>query len=73
MIAYWSRQLQKAERNFSTIEKEALAAVAAIKVFYPYLYGFEFKLGTDHNPLTSLKSLRDVGGGHRVSLGGLSH
>ena len=62
VIAYWSRQLQKAERNYSTIEREALAAVAAIKEFYPYLYAFHFKLVTDHNPLTSLKGLKDIGG-----------
>ena len=62
VIAYWSRQLQKAERNYSTIEKEALAAVAATKEFYPYLYGFHFKLVTDHNPLTSLRGLKDIGG-----------
>ena len=62
VIAYWSRQLTKAERNYSTIEREALAAVGAIKEFYPYLYGFSFKLVTDHNPLTSLKGLKDTGG-----------
>ena len=49
VIAYWSRQLNKPERNYSTIEREALAAVAAIKEFYPYLYGFPFTLITDHN------------------------
>ena len=62
VISYWSRQLSKPERNYSTIEREALAAVAAIKEFYPYLYGFSFTLVTDHNPLTALKSLKDVGG-----------
>ena len=62
VICYWSRQLTKAERNYSTVEREALAAVAAIKEFYPYLYGFSFTLVTDHNPLTSLKGLKDVGG-----------
>ena len=62
VICYWSRQLQKAERKYSTIEREALAAVSAVKEFYPYLYGFSFKLITDHNPLTSLKGLKDVGG-----------
>lgn len=62
VIAYWSRQLTKAERNYSTIEREALAIVAAAKEFYPYLYGFHFKVVTDHNPLTSQRELRDVGG-----------
>ena len=62
VICYWSRQLQKAERKYSTIEREALAAVSAFEEFYPYLYGFSFKLITDHNPLTLLKGLKDVGG-----------
>ena len=62
VIAYWSRQLTKAERNYSTIEREALAIVSAIKEFYPYLYGFRFTLVTDHNPLTSLKGIKDIGG-----------
>ena len=62
VIAYWSRQLQRAERNYSTIEREALAVVASIKEFYPYLYGFPFTVVTDHNPLTSLKGLKDTGG-----------
>ena len=62
VICYWSRQLTKSERSYSTTEKEALAAVSAVKEFYPYLYGFSFKLVTDHNPLTSLKGLKDVGG-----------
>eukprot|EP00731_Ephydatia_muelleri_P012792 Em0007g102a len=62
VIAYWSRQLNKAERNYSTIEREALGAVAAIKEFFPYLYGRRFTLLTDHNPLTSLRGLKDTGG-----------
>ena len=62
VVAYWSRQLQKAERNYSTIEREALAVVSGIKEFYPYLYGFCFTVVTDHNPLTSPKGLKDTGG-----------
>ena len=62
VVSYWSRQLTKPERNYSTIEREALAVVGAIKEFYPYLYGFSFRLVTDHNPLTSLRDIKDVGG-----------
>ena len=62
VICYWSRQLTKPERGYSITEKEALAAVSAVKEFYPYLYGFPFKLITDHNPLTSLKGIKDVRG-----------
>ena len=62
VIAYWSRQLKPAEQKYSTIEQDALAAVSAIKDFYPYLYGHPFTLMTDHNPLTSLKNLKDFGG-----------
>ena len=62
VVSYWSRQLTKPERNYSTIEREALAVVGASKEFYPYLYGFSFRLVTDHNPLTSLRDIKDVGG-----------
>ena len=62
VISYWSRQLTKLERNYSTIQQEALAVVGALKEFYSCLYGFKFTLITDHNPLTSLKDLKDTGG-----------
>ena len=62
VVAFWSRQLNKAERNYSTIEREALAVVAGIKEFFPYLYGRPFTVYTDHNPLTSLRGLKDTGG-----------
>eukprot|EP00731_Ephydatia_muelleri_P020539 Em0013g266a len=62
VIAYWSWQLHKAERQYSTVEKEAHAAVSAVKEFHPYLDGFPFTLITDHNPLVSLKGLKDIGG-----------
>ena len=39
-----------------------MAAFGAIKEFYPYFYGFPFTLIADHNPLTSLKGIKDTGG-----------
>ena len=61
VVAYWSQQLDKFQWSFSIIEREALAVVSAVKEFYPYLYGFHFRIVTDHNPLTNLTGLQDVG------------
>ncbi|KAL5510162.1 hypothetical protein EMCRGX_G005657 [Ephydatia muelleri] len=72
MIAYRSRKLNKAECNYSTIEREALGAVAAIKEFFPYLYGRWFTLLMDHNPLMSLRGLKDTVPKPQAPLGTLS-
>ena len=63
-VVYWSRQLNKANKIILRREiiREALAMVAAIKEFYPFLYGRPFTLYTDHNSLTSLHGLKDTGG-----------
>lgn len=55
-IAFASRTLNKAETNYSTIEKEALAIIWAIRKYKPYLFGNQFKLFTDHKPLTFIKT-----------------
>lgn len=53
-VHFASRTMKPAEVNYSTIEKELLAVVFALKVFRPYLLGKHFTLNTDHAPLVWL-------------------
>lgn len=51
-VAYASRSLNNAEKNYSQLDKEALSIIFAIQKFHKYLYGNTFCLQTDHKPLT---------------------
>ncbi|KAL8580573.1 hypothetical protein ACOMHN_058016 [Nucella lapillus] len=57
-VSYASKKLSDAEKRYHTIEQECLAVVWGIRKFYPYLYGREFILESDHNPLMYLHRIR---------------
>ncbi|XP_063245210.1 uncharacterized protein LOC134546356 isoform X1 [Bacillus rossius redtenbacheri] len=53
-IAFASRTLSEAEKNYSQLDREALAIVFGVKKFCQYVYGRKFCLVTDHQPLTHI-------------------
>ncbi|BHF82699.1 hypothetical protein SprV_0802583800 [Sparganum proliferum] len=53
-IMHTARSLTKTGRNYSQIEKEALAMIFAVQRFHLFLFGRPFTLHTDHQPLKFL-------------------
>jgi len=47
-VAYANRVLAKAERNYSSIERELTAIVWGCKQFRQYIWGRKFTIVTDH-------------------------
>ncbi|MFO0005599.1 MAG: Ty3/Gypsy family RNase HI domain-containing protein, partial [bacterium] len=58
-LGFFSKKLSKSEVNYSTFDRELLAAVSGIKNFRTRLEGRPFELWTDHKPLIFAR--------HRVS------
>ena len=60
-VAYASRALTQAERNYSVIQCKCLAVVYETKQLHHYLLGRPFTVLTDHAPLQWL-SAQKIGG-----------
>lgn len=59
-VSYFSRKLDCHQRNYSTVEKEMLAIVLALKHFDVYVdNGKPITIFSDHNPLVFLNKIKD--------------
>lgn len=61
-IAYSNRTLLEREKKYAVIESECLSIVWAIETIKYYLYGKEFVLQTDQQPLTYLRNMKNGNG-----------
>ena len=61
-IAYFSKRLSSAERNYAASEIECLAVVRAVDQFAIHLLGKPFVIMTDHKALTSLLTSKRLNG-----------
>ena len=62
VVAYFSRTLSPAERNYCVTRRELLAVLTAVRHFHSYLYGSQFTIRTDHASLQWLHNLKDPEG-----------
>jgi hypothetical protein len=66
--AYYSKMLNKAEKNYCVTQRELLAIVRTLEHFHKYLYKQEFHLRTDHSALMWLLSFKNPEGQTRCCI-----
>ncbi len=59
-IAYASRSLTPAEKNYHTTDLKCLAIIWSVKHFHKYLINRLFKIFTDHSALKSLQKISEL-------------
>ena len=60
VLGFASVTFNKAQLNYSTIERELCALRFGIKTFRAFLYGVDFVLNTDHMPLIHLFNMKII-------------
>ena len=53
-IAYASRSMTSAQKNYAVIEKELLAVLFGCERFHHYIYGNKITVMSDHKPLENI-------------------
>ncbi|KAI2647622.1 Retrovirus-related Pol polyprotein from transposon 17.6 [Labeo rohita] len=61
-VCYFSKKVNESQRRYSTVEKEALALLLALRHFDVYLSAnpFPVPVYTDHNPLVFLSRMKNL-------------
>jgi hypothetical protein len=62
VVAYASRSLTKAEKNYSATDLECRGVLFAVNQFRPYIYGRKFQMETDHKALIWLLGTKHSNG-----------
>ena len=62
VISYYSRVLDKVERNSCVTRRELLAVIDSVKNFHRYSIGKQFIIRTDHASLTWLLNFKEPEG-----------
>ena len=61
-IAYASKTMNPAQKNYTTTEQEMLALLFGVEAYRSYVEGTKFKVITDHHSLLWLKNLKNPTG-----------